>query len=76
MRSAVLTVAPFAERCLHDRTSLNVNEKCLVMSCFECLEEGLSEVGRERPGVLNPGTPVHVIAPRPTSSIHATDGVP
>jgi hypothetical protein len=34
MRSAMLTVVPFAERCLHDPTSLNVNQKCQVMSCL------------------------------------------
>jgi hypothetical protein len=52
MRSAVLTVAPFAERCLQDPTSLNMNKKCLAMSCFEHLEGSFSAVGQERPGVL------------------------
>ena len=67
MRSAVLTVAPFAERCLQDPTSLNVNEKCLVMSGFAGPEEGVGGCERGRPGVLNPGTPVHVTA---TDGIH------
>ena len=47
MRSALLTVAPFAERCLHDPTSLNMNEKCLVMAGFERPEENPRRAGTE-----------------------------
>ena len=43
MRSALLTVAPFAERCLQELTSLNRNKKCLVMGGFERLLERLLE---------------------------------
>jgi hypothetical protein len=47
MRSALLTVAPFGERCLHDPTTLNMNEQCLVMGGFERLEEDPQRAGTE-----------------------------
>jgi len=55
VRSALLTVASFAERCLHDLTSSNMNGKCLVMGAFEGLREGLAQGVH---GELPPGTPV------------------
>ena len=63
MRNALLTVAPFAERCLHDLTSLNMNEKCQVMSGFERSEADLREPKWDGFGAFDPGIALRAVAP-------------
>ena len=64
MRSAMLTVVPFAERCLHDPTSLNMNEKCQVMNGFEGLEPHVGKPRQDGFGVHDPGVTLRAVAPR------------
>ena len=63
MRNALLTVAPFAERCLHDLTSSNMNEKCQVMSGFERPQQELREPEWDRFGARQPDVTLRAVAP-------------